>query len=544
MMPRRINPLTLEDVELGGIDPESVGRGREGPQAAPVVPPSQAPTPQVPPSTQMAPPMPPSAPGLPSGSVSPADRADMDARTRALNVGQAASEGSMAMANILSHGGAGAFNSGTFDSARHQINAGAEDAANRRKQAMENEKFGWERDAQGEQTKQKRLQAQQLQDSLDPKSEFSKSQTEQAKMLYNARAEVIQDQMPQIADIFRKSASQLDGKNAMDVMKQEDRLKELMGDSLKMVDIKAKQSLALAEASTKERGVAAQEKLAESTVGDRRVDNQLQREKFEFEKGKEHDKSLKVHMSEAQKKEVDEMGKLLTFMDKSEEWLGGLKSGKIKTGLVSGAKNSAVNALDSVIPSWLQDAVPGLKPDEALNTFNAQKDPLYSEMERTMSGSSKWNEAQRQRFKGMLLDSSKDSPQVMAQKLNATRDMIKTRIHMLTLGLQRGDDGEPIDKSIIAKMAAEQDPQALKRLKQITGEDYATPSPLAKEAQTTKAAPQAQAAAPVAAPPPSIPPDKVARAKKALADPQAPPAVKAAAQHILEAAGQAVQNAQ
>ena len=556
----RINPRTLEDDE-GGIDPTLLAHSAMGPQAAPMMapPPMPAPPPQQQAPVQMPPPA--AAPGaMPSGLMTPAQREDMNARLMAINVGQAASEGSMAAANIYSKGAAGAFNPGVFDSMRAQLRAPQEDAERARKQALEqhhlaqqDEKFGWDREAQIEATKQKRLQAQQLQDSLDPKSEFSKSQVDQAKMLYGARAQVLQDQMPQIAGIFQQAAKGLDGKNAMDVMKQEDRLKELMGDTLKYVDIKAKQDLAAGEQNLKQRGVTAQERLADSTIGDRRSDNQLQREKFEFEKGKEHEKANKVHMTEAQKKEVDEMGKLLTFMDKSEDWLGDLKSGKIKTGLIAGNKNSLINSLDSVIPQSVQDAIPGTKPDEALNTFNAQKDPLYAEMERTMSGSSKWNKEQKERFHGSLLNTDKDSPEYLQQKLNATRDMIKTRLHMLTLGLQRGDDGEPIDKSIIAQMASEQSPNAAKRLKQIVGEDYAAPSPLAVDTQQRIAAGAPPAAAPTkspaaasqpAQPPPSVPPDKVQRARKALLDPHAPPAAKAAAQRILNAVGQAVQNAQ
>lgn len=226
---------------------------------------------------------------------------------------------------------------------------------------------------------------------------------------------------------------------------------------------------------------------------------------------KDRQKGLKAQVNE-DRKTVEEIKNLQTGVDQLKPLLKQLDEGKINQGAIHNYWNEIAKKANAF-------GVP-LKIDTKLQAMRTNLPLTQGGVEQAVTHSSRFSPHRWEEF----MPKPGEGNDLTKAKLEAGMKYLQDTIEEKKGQLNTGETGEPNSQSAYAKALP--------------------PGDLPKTAQAIAAK---QTPAPMMtqqAPPPRTPPEMVAKAKKALLDPGAPPAAKAAAKRILDAVGKAVQDVQ
>lgn len=239
------------------------------------------------------------------------------------------------------------------------------------------------------------LKSQELRDAMDPNSELSKASAAEYAALNNARADMLAESNPKLADHFRQAAGRAAKQSRMQIGNTEKANSEIMGNFLKMLDMKAKQSLAEQGNDLRARGVKAQEMMAYNTIGDRREDNQLQRDRLDFDRNKAEQaakgRTLKAQIKSIDKKAVEELQGIDTvegMFGEAEKampdaYTGPLASAAVKVAdgveALTGIKKPKALQATQTVASNLENAVADMRKNRSGTSFTAGEQKAMDE---------------------------------------------------------------------------------------------------------------------------------------------------------------------
>lgn len=313
-----------------------------------------------------------------------------------------------------------------------------------------------------------------IRDAMDPGSESSRAAQESFAAINDARAKVLADKNPALARVFAQAAASAQGKTRLQLNNAEAHHKQVMGEILKVIDADARQALAAQGQDTRARGVAAQEKVADSTIGDRQADNRLQREKFEWEKTNANKNNARVHLTGDQQKLIGEMASDLNQVRVMDQILPLAEKYASSASNIPGAGKSGI--LSGPIQSLKSMANPS--SDSEYNGFRATVQRLFSVERKTFAGVAVTPQ-EMVNLAPMIPDFNKDSEKTIHDKLISAREWLKTHTDTNMSRLQYDAQGNPLDQSLLAKMLSEQAPkstQANPAIRAAAGKSPAAPA--------------------------------------------------------------------
>lgn len=239
------------------------------------------------------------------------------------------------------------------------------------------------------------LKSQELRDAMDPNSDLSKASSAEYAALNNARADLLAESNPKLAEHFRQAAQRASTMSRLQIGNTEKANSEIMGNFMKMIDMQARQALASQGNELRERGVNAQEMMAYNTIGDRREDNQLQRDRLDFDRNKAEQaakgRTLKAQIKSIDKKAVDELQGIDTvegMFGEAEKampdaYTGPLASAAVKVAdgveALTGIKKPKALQATQTVASNLENAVADMRKNRSGTSFTAGEQKAMDE---------------------------------------------------------------------------------------------------------------------------------------------------------------------
>jgi hypothetical protein len=350
------------------------------------------------------------APSVPRSnfSVTPQQKAEIDSRLKKLYLGRALGG---SLSDLLQAKQADIMRPYAEAKENEQFALADEDRRMKRLQFEEKQRQF------DEGTEEKKLKTQQLRDSMTGDSQLSRSYADQYKQMNLARAEILAERNPTLAARFKGLAESADGRSMMELSKLEDGNKQIMGEFGKIIDAEARRALT-------ERQLGIQGSLAQSTIKDREVGNELARERLNLEKNKD----LNINVRKPQEKlnkEINDLTQALENMQKLE----GTKE-EVNTGFVIDKLAKLGEKFD-------------LTSDDR-QRFNALTARIFNKETKELAGSAV-SEAEWARISPQIPQTSDDDKVFMAKLKNAmevTREILEKRKREYQM-----TKGRPLDSS-------------------------------------------------------------------------------------------------
>src|SRR5258706_4502168 len=310
----------------------------------------------------------------------------------------------------------------------------------------------------------KKLSNSKAAEMINPNSAYSKQRQKEHAALMSATAAVLKNipQFHSLASLYESEATGAEGKTAAHLDASAERLGKALGQNRQVIDTMAREELAKQMAGQRERGVTAQEKLAENTISNTTNDNSMGwsqlREQERHNKEMERVGGLKagrlgVRFTGDQQKVVGELAndvnqmrivdQLLPIAEKysKESNIPGLG----KSGLISGRIQKAKSMLNE-------------SSDSEYNKFRGTVQRLFS-VERKYFAGVAVTDREMQNLAPMIPDFNVDSEKTIRDKLQSIREFLDTRTSTNMSRLRFDADGNPVDESLLTQMLSQSAPR-------------------------------------------------------------------------------------